>query len=146
MPALKLVGPDVPAGFVDDGCSMSPDGWWRAACRVHDYEYHLIRDLVAKARRQAERHRALAALPDQRDAAHAALAELRYLKSKIRHARRTADINLKENIRRCSESGGVLRRVSGWLLSRRYYGAVHRWGWKAINGPGHAGNQKRRTG
>ena len=37
---------------------------------------------------------------------------------KIKHARRTADINLKENIRRCSESGGVARRVSGWLLSR----------------------------
>ena len=33
MPALTLVGPVVPAGFVDDGCSMSPDGWWRAACR-----------------------------------------------------------------------------------------------------------------
>lgn len=142
MPALKLVGPNVPAGFVDDGCSMSPDGWWRAACRVHDYEYHIIRGLVGKARSQARLVRELSAEPQRRDAAYAARAELRYLKSKIKHARRTADINLKENIRRCSETGGVARRVSGWFLSRRYYGAVHRWGWKAVNGPGHTGNRK----
>lgn len=142
MPALKMVGPEVPLGFIDDGCSMAPDGWWRRACRVHDYEYHLIRDLVARARRQEAQIRELGSAADNRDAAYAARAELRYLVSKIKHARRTADINLKENIRRCSASGGVLQRASGWLLSRRYYGAVHRWGWKAVHGPGHAGNRR----
>ena len=140
MPALKMVGPKVPLGFVDDGCSMAPDGWWRRACRVHDYEYHLIRDFVAQARSQEKRVRKFRASPDSRDAAYAACAESRYLRSKIKHARRTADINLKENIRRCSGMGGPLQRMSGWFLSRRYYGAVHRWGWKAVNSPGHAGN------
>jgi len=142
MPGLTLVGPEVPLGFVDDGCSMSPDGWWRRACRVHDYEYHLIRDFVAQARGQEALVRELRGSADGRDAAHAARAELRYLESKIRHARRTADINLKENIRRCSEAGGALQRLSGWFLSRRYYGAVHRWGWKAVHSEGHAGNVK----
>jgi hypothetical protein len=139
MPVLKLVGPKVPLGFVDDGCSMSPDGWWRKACRVHDYEYHLIRDFVTQARAQAQRVRDLRS-KGSRDEAYAARAELRYLQSKAKHARRTADINLKENIRRCSAAGGSLQRVSGWFLSRRYYGAVHRWGWKAVHSPGHAGN------
>ncbi len=146
MPELKLVGPEVPIGFVDDGCSMAPDGWWRRACRVHDYEYHLIRALVARAREQKRRIRDLRTMANDRDAVYGARAELRYLESKIRHARRTADINLKENIRRCSANGGPLQRLSGWLLSRRYYGAVHRWGWKAVHGPGHAGNRGGRSG
>jgi hypothetical protein len=141
---MQLVGPRVPADFVDDGCSMAPDGWWRAACRVHDYEYHLIRDMADAARVQQERIRGLREAGAHRDAIYGARAELRYLKSKVQHARRTADINLKENIRRCSEGGGALRKAIGWLLSRRYYGAVHRWGWKAVHGQGHAGNRSRK--
>ncbi len=140
MPAMKLVGPEVPLGFVDDGCSMSPDGWWRRACRIHDYEYHLIRELVARGRIQERIVRESRKQSERRDEAYAARAELRYIRSKIKYARRTADINLKENIRRCSEAGGSLQRLSGWFLSRRYYGAVHRWGWKAVQGRGHKGN------
>jgi hypothetical protein len=34
-----LHGPEPPAWFVGDGCTMSPDGWWREACRYHDWAY-----------------------------------------------------------------------------------------------------------
>ena len=55
---LTLHGPIVPAGFVCNGCSVPVppwprwlrkrcqkvvDGRWRHACRIHDYEYHLLR-------------------------------------------------------------------------------------------------------
>lgn len=138
---LDLVGPKVPDGFVDDGCSMSPDGWWRSACRVHDYEYHLIRSMTEQVTTLEERAARLKRSPLTYDAYMATRAEIRYLKSKIRHARRTADVNLEENIRRCSSGGPWFRRTSGWFLSRRYYGAVHRWGWKAVWGEGHQANR-----
>lgn len=41
-----LKGPRVPDDFQDDGCSVSPDWWFRWACRIHDYEYHLLRTMT----------------------------------------------------------------------------------------------------
>lgn len=38
-----LQGPDVPDDFVCDGCSMSPDGWFYWACRIHDFEANELR-------------------------------------------------------------------------------------------------------
>ena len=35
----ELLGPKPPDWFVGDGCTMSPDGWWREACRWHDWCY-----------------------------------------------------------------------------------------------------------
>ena len=61
-------------------CRRTGGGVRRAG--VHDYEYHLIRGLVAKARVQAGRVRELLASRGQRDATYAARAELRYLQSK----------------------------------------------------------------
>lgn len=35
----QLFGPPPPADFEDNGCTMSPDGWWYLACRWHDWAY-----------------------------------------------------------------------------------------------------------
>lgn len=34
-----LLGPRPPDNFIGDGCTSSPDGWWREACRYHDWAY-----------------------------------------------------------------------------------------------------------
>ena len=55
----------IPAEFVDDGCSNSPDGWFgfdlRFACRIHDWRY-CGRCHRAEFMDQARRHRADAEL------------------------------------------------------------------------------------
>lgn len=117
---IVLVGPTPPEGFVDDGCTMSPDGWWRRACRIHDYEYEEIRELIAerKAMRQPEvRQR---------------------LKLRIKRQRKRADGHLWKNIQLLSK-GSRVKELFAWWVSRRYYGAVRRWGWLALRGPGHQG-------
>lgn len=34
-----LHGPEPPDWFDGDGCTLVPDGWWREACRWHDWAY-----------------------------------------------------------------------------------------------------------
>lgn len=34
-----LLGPKPPDDFKGDGCTSCPDGWWREACRYHDWAY-----------------------------------------------------------------------------------------------------------
>lgn len=132
---LILVGPKPPDDFKDDGCSMSPDGWWKPACRVHDWEYELIRqsgiyqeiEKIDRARGQIKKINAdLRSGPvweANRDEIYAIGAEIDRLTSKAKHMRRTADRNLKENIRRCSE-GSKLKWARAWYISRIYYRGV----------------------
>lgn len=40
-----MVGPVPPEYFEGDGCSFSPDLWFREACRIHDWEYKQLRHL-----------------------------------------------------------------------------------------------------
>ena len=57
-----LVGPKPPDEFEGDGCSFSPDLWFRAACRIHDWEYFLLRDMEPRTelwktkRKEADLH------------------------------------------------------------------------------------------
>ena len=121
---VELAGPLVPEGFVDDGCTKSPDGWWVWACRIHDYEYQEIR--LMKRRRKK-----LRPIKDR---------ELRAsIKREIVDARFYADYRLKRNIRLLS-SDQKDRAIFAWFLSRRYHHVVRVLGWFAVRGPGHAGN------
>jgi hypothetical protein len=43
-----LQGPKVPPDFICDGCSMSPDGNWYWACRIHDYDAFILRERWAE--------------------------------------------------------------------------------------------------
>lgn len=45
-----LQGKRVPKDFKCDGCTMSPDGWFYWACRIHDYEAHDLRGQWDKMR------------------------------------------------------------------------------------------------
>jgi hypothetical protein len=62
---LLLHGPLVPAEFESDGCSVPlppwprwlhkacekvADGRWRQACRIHDFEYYLLRQTPPRGR------------------------------------------------------------------------------------------------
>lgn len=64
----------IPAGFVDDGCSNSPDAWFRFdfrwACRIHDWRYcsrcHPAREMTQAGRTRADQELGMnirAALP-----------------------------------------------------------------------------------
>jgi len=110
--AVELLGPKPPDNFVDNGCTMSPDGWWRPACRVHDYEYCLTSVMV----------KVYQLFREDREYQHA-----KALWKRIKERRRDADQNLKQNIRLLSDNH-ALKAVFAWWVSRRYYGAVRRWG------------------
>ncbi len=119
--SIELVGPTPPPEYKDNGCSMSPDGWWRAACRVHDYEYSLIREKIELYRCYRKKTSIFALLDGEykRTKGH--------LKQEIKWMRKEADTNLKENIQLLSK-GSKMRAAFAWIISRRYYGAVRRWG------------------
>lgn len=115
---IKLLGPEPPATFLSDGCTMSPDGWWVRACRIHDYEYEQIRELITERDRVVRGH------------------FRKYLTKEIKEKRKEVDKRLKINIKLLSRKSRT-KRLFAWWISRRYYGAVRRWGWLAIRGPGH---------
>ncbi len=118
---VKLIGPTPPLEYKDNGCSMSPDGWWRAACRVHDYEYSLIREKIELYYCYKRKSTIFALLDKKRRMT------VKELKEEIKRMRKEADTNLKENIQLLSK-GSKTRAAFAWIISRRYYGAVRRWG------------------
>lgn len=131
---IVLVGPTPPEGFVDDGCTMSPDGWWRRACRIHDYEYEEIRELYEQIKEVIAERKAMK-YPETRYVLKLCIKRKR---KRQKSRRKLADRNLRENIRLLSQ-GSRVKELFAWWVSRRYYGAVRRWGWLALRGPGHQG-------
>ncbi len=129
---VQLIGPKPPIEFPGNGCTGVPDFWFEPACRVHDYEYHLMRRALVdiKALRTNIKNPRLSD-----NLARKAKLEIRRLKSKLRHARYVADGNLKENMRllsmRSLEESIVrqyLRWRVSWWLSKVYRTGVRLFG------------------
>lgn len=135
---ISLVGPNPPLHFRHDGCSSSPDFWWWDACIVHDYEYALLRVEYAKlgALRHELRFNSANLAVDEYMSIKVEVERLTRL---IRHMRLTADRNLRENIRRCSQ-GRMWCYAWAWYCSRWYYRGVRLFGGRAVRGPGHSQN------
>lgn len=136
---ITVLGPIPPRDFIDDGCTKSPDMWWRPACRIHDYEYQQARDIrveAKKARRSKENsfHHS--------DEWWGWRVEYRRLRSKAAHVRRTADYNLGENMRRVARGLGMtgikgkFTRIASWIYVR----AVRILGAYTVRRKGHKGN------
>lgn len=66
----------------------------------------------------------------------------RYCLIMFKTYRNLADRQLGENVKRCFENAGKTgwQRHMGFLVGRRYFGAVSRWGSMAAKGPGHDAN------
>ena len=127
-----LQGADVPADFKCDGCTMSPDGWFYWACRIHDWEASLLR----------LRWESLQSMYGDD---HMAKTGETYIKSKYESYFRnynTAQRHLRDNIKILStfyvNKHGDLRvrkwynpkRVMGWPASKLYAavtGSMFKW-------------------
>ena len=143
----KLHGPEIPDNFVTDGCSMSPDMFWRPACVVHDYEYHLIRAMERKWKRVIGRAK-YAMEHGNAKQYDLEIARAASLKGHIKDKRKTADRHLKQNMKICADKTGRgmffarrwARKGFALCVSRFYYRGVRIFGMEAIRGKGHAGN------
>lgn len=124
----NLVGPKPPERFICDGCTMAPDGWWYEACKVHDYEYSLMRPLYAQLNTLRAR---CIQLNDER-LRDSILVEIGLLETRIRSRRKKADENLRENMRRLS-GGSRFKAAFAWWISRHYYRAVRVFGHSILN-------------
>ena len=129
MSSIRLRGPDAPEGYVSDGCTMSPDCWWREACRIHDREYDLLRDInqrIANLNGVLLEDDALSI--GTRKQIKAAIRKLRL---ELNQKKKVADRNLRYNMRELSK-GGRTKRLFAWWISRHYYRAVRLFGMRAI--------------
>jgi hypothetical protein len=138
---MNLKGAKPPESFIDNGHSIPH--WWGVLgkslealkkyvdtnCpltgRYHDYAYDELRVKYGVLKRLKGR-----VLYEH---------EIMILKKEINDGRKRADRNYKANIEIEGKASGV-----PWLLrlviKRRCFGALRRWGWKAIRGEGHPGN------
>lgn len=150
MKATLLKGSTPPTDFVDNGCSYVPDFWFTLAGRYHDWAYHKIRRKINILRKlkQAKKplrrretkgiamslevRRLLSRCLDNSINTARLKAYIKKLKANIKRDRRTADLHFRDNIRILSRDGSKWRQYAGWFLSRRYSGAVRRWGWIAV--------------
>lgn len=107
-----LRGPEPPDDFEGNGCTMSPDLWFREACRIHDWEYELIINLKQDTKEE---------------------------KKECKRKRKKADKHLKMNIRTLStcsvnKKGELVIKPPKWYylygyrLSRLYYICVRLFG------------------
>ncbi|HRT03619.1 MAG TPA: hypothetical protein P5513_06730 [Candidatus Diapherotrites archaeon] len=108
-----LHGPKPPDDFEGNGCTLSPDFWFREACRIHDWEYDLLYKIdISNYNGKLEAIR----------------------------KRKEADENLKKNIEILStyyidENNQVVKGICKWyhrfgfFLGRVYFGGVRSFGW-----------------
>jgi len=110
---MILYGPVPPEDFEGNGCTLSPDLWFREACRIHDWEYVLLDEIdknTVKGLFEWE------------------------------NKRKIADKNLEKNIELLStcyvdDNGFLIKREFKWYykygykLSKIYYRAVRAFGW-----------------
>jgi len=53
----RMLGPQVPSTFVDNGCSNVPDLYLKWPCRIHDYQYWQLRRAWKIIERLLEEHK-----------------------------------------------------------------------------------------
>lgn len=107
-----LQGPKVPKEFVCDGCSMSPDGYWYWACRIHDYEASQLRWMWTS-------------IYHNRDDSNI----IKYTREKYWVRSQLAKQHLKDNIRILS----VFYVKNGQLRTRRFFNPKRLLGWQAAS-------------
>jgi hypothetical protein len=131
--AVVMLGRKPPQDFQSDLNSVPirflkiyADNNWPESGKWHDYAYHILRAM----------YRAYKQLKATGEGDRAAL-----LKQRIKRERRYADEHYRENIREeINGDATKTKRFMCWVLSRRFFWALRRWGWFAIRSKGHPGN------
>jgi len=139
---MKLQGPEVPESFTGNGHSIPHWAWGFLGIILgrlkkyvdkklpltgltHDYEYHICRGMKGFLRK-------LKRVVFEVEAAEK-------LDAEITKRRKHADLNYKANVDIEGKTNGIPWAVR-FVLKRRCFGALRRWGWTAIEGEGHPEN------
>ena len=119
---IELRGPKPPDDYQCDGCSVPippwpewlqtrcqriVDGLWREACRIHDWEYTLFREMDVKPLNWGDLH------------------DPEWTRAFLREKRGQADRRFRENIKTIIEEecdGWLTRAAFAWVDNVYYYG------------------------